>query len=519
MSIIVSQATRSLVIPRNGITVPMFPAAHAITHLNEDKLVVPHETREFILLRNVGYNVPNPILSYYNFPHPADQPPFGVQKATCAMLTSNTHAYVLNDMGTGKTRAALWAWDYLHGNACAGKLLIVAPLSTLSFVWMHEIFATLPHRKAVVLHGTRKRRLERLADTDADIYIVNHDGLGIVAPEIMNRPDIGALVIDELAVYRNNSQRSKLMRKFVQKFEWVWGMTGRPMPNEPTDVWAQCKIITPHTVPKFRKHAEDTLMYRINQYTTKPKPNAVETAYSWMQPSVRYCLDDVVELPDCIERTIDVDLSPEQLQTYSKVLHELRVLIRDQVVTAANAGAAMSKLLQIGCGWVYSKQPEFATLDAEPRIQALVDLIESADRKVIVYVPFRHAIEGVSQKLTEAGIDHAMVHGGTVDRDNIFNLFQNTTKYKVLLAHPQCVSHGLTLTAADTTIWYCPITSLETYEQANARIRRVGQKHKQQFLHLQATPVEKKLYALLRSKQKIQDKLLAMFEEQTAGGL
>jgi SNF2 family DNA or RNA helicase len=94
-------------------------------------------------------------------------------------------------------------------------------------------------------------------------------------------------------------------------------------------------------------------------------------------------------------------------------------------------------------------------------------------------------------------------------------LFQNTDKYKVLLAHPQCLAHGLTLTAANTIIWYCPTASLELYEQANARIRRVGQEHKQQVLHLQGTPVERRMYQLLQRKQKVQDQFLKMLEEAT----
>ena len=80
-----------------------------------------------------------------------------------------------------------------------------------------------------------------------------------------------------------------------------------------------------------------------------------------------------------------------------------------------------------------------------------------------------------------------MIHGDISHREKIFNDFQIHDKYRVLLAHPQCVHHGLTLTAATTIVWYAPVTSLEIYEQANARIRSVGQKHHQQFLHLQST--------------------------------
>jgi SNF2 family DNA or RNA helicase len=92
-------------------------------------------------------------------------------------------------------------------------------------------------------------------------------------------------------------------------------------------------------------------------------------------------------------------------------------------------------------------------------------------------------------------------------------MFQNTSKLKVLLAHPQCVAHGITLTAADTAIWFGPITSLETYDQANHRIRRVGQKHKQQIIHLQSTAVERKVYGMLNKKQDVQKQFLQMFAD------
>jgi hypothetical protein len=87
----------------------------------------------------------------------------------------------------------------------------------------------------------------------------------------------------------------------------------------------------------------------------------------------------------------------------------------------------------------------------------------------------------------------------------------------VLLAHPQCLAHGLTLTAATTIVWYSPTPSLEIYEQANARIRRVGQQEKQLFLHLQSSAVERKVYGLLRSKQRTQDAFLEMIKTSLNG--
>lgn len=510
--VIVSKATKTLVIPRIGPTINAFPDAHSLTHLDQDYLAVPHDVRSVMVLENLGMKVPGPMDAYYDY---VGGSPFGVQRATCALLTTHTRAYVLNDMGTGKTRAALWSWDYLNKNGFAGKMLVVGPLSTLNFVWGRETFGTLPHRKVAVLHGTKKKRLEALA-SDADIYVINHDGIGVIFNELMARSDIDVLCIDELAVYRNNTDRSKTMRKLAKRFNWVWGMTGRPMPNEPTDVWGEAQIVTPHTVPKHRTHCRDMLMTRINQYVYVPKPDAVEQAYKMLQPAVRFKIEDVTELPEVIHTHLDVDMSPDQKKAYTTLAREFSAMVHNKQITAANAGVAMNKLLQVAIGYVYTGASNgFGTveLDSTPRKQALLDVIASTQRKVIVFVPFRHAMDGLSKLLEDNGIEHAVVHGDTTNRDEIFNLFQNTPKYPVILAHPQVAAHGLTLTAADTIVWYCPIASLELYDQANARISRVGQKFKQQVVHLQATPVERKVYRLLANKQKLQDQLLSLFEE------
>jgi SNF2 family DNA or RNA helicase len=509
----VSKKFQKLIVPDDGQTRNMFPAAVPIPPQPDDPhpyLMVPHGLRETIMLRGLGHQCPNPMLNYYDF---GAKQPFAVQRRTVDMMTTNERCYVLNSMGTGKTKCTLWAWDYLHGNNFCGKLLVVATLSTLRFVWQAEAFVTLPHRKVVVLHGTRKQRLERLQE-DADIYVINHDGLRTIQAELSQRTDIDVLCLDELAVYRNNSDRSKDMRKFAERFKIVWGLTGRPMPNEPTDVWAQAKIVTPNTAPKFFRQAQEMLMTKISNFKWIPRPEAIDRAIKMLQPNVRFSLDSVVELPEVISRTIDIPLGKTQEKVYKSLANEFKADIGSGTVTAVNAAVAMGKLLQVSGGWVYAQDTVFP-LDADDRHKVLVDLINENERKVIVYVPYRHAIEGLSPILDAAGIEHCVVHGEVSGRGDLFNAFQNTTKYKVLLAHPQCVAHGLTLTAADTIIWYMPITSLDIYEQANARITRVGQKYKQKILHLQSTTVERKIYGLLQRKQRVQDTLLSLLSEAT----
>ena len=513
MSVHISSAHGVVGVPVRGDLTTLFPEAKQVTLNGNPLIVIEHGVVETTLLRNMGYDVPAPVLTRYDF---EGGTPFDVQKKTAAMLTMNPRAYVLNGMGTGKTKASLWSWRYLNREGLARKLLVVAPLSTLNFTWAREVFNTLPGIRTQVLHGTKAKRLAKLADTDADIYIINHDGLAVIADELAKRADIDSVILDELAVYRNGTAtRTKVTRKVTARMKWVWGMTGSPTPNSPTDAWSQCSIITPHTIPKYFNRFRDEVMYKITQFKWAPKDGALDRVFDVMQPAVRFTLDDVVELPDLVERTIDIELGDKQAKVYKQMEEHAFSAIANREITAMNAGAVLNKLLQISTGYVYTREGEVVTLDNDERLEALVDAVNSTDRKVLVFVPFVHALEGIRQRLTSEGYDVRAISGDTPrgERDETFQLFQNTNKVRIIVAHPQTMAHGLTLTAADTIIWFAPTTSLEIFEQANARIRRVGQKHKQQVLMFQATKAERQIYAKLRSKQKVQNTLLDMFAE------
>lgn len=493
--------------------VGLFPDAKTIQMGDKNVLLLPHRGDVVRLCRNVGLDVPAPVLSQYNFP---GGPAFDAQIKTAALLTTEPRAFVLNGMGTGKTRAALWSWDFLYTKGEAGKLLVVAPLSTLYFTWKREAFTILPHRKCVVLHGTKDKRLKALEE-DADIFVINHDGMHVMEDVLTKRSDIDVVVLDELAVYRNGqAKRTKAMRRFVNAKKFAWGMTGSPTPRAPTDAWGQCSILAPHRVPRYFKEFQEQTMRKVTEFKWTPKEGALDTVYKAMQPAVRFTLDDVVELPDLVERTQDVNLSARQSRVYKELeLHALSA-VAEGVITAVNAGVVLNKLLQVSLGYVYTSDGgAVVDLDASERLQAMVDIVEGTDRKVIVFTPFKHSLAGISSALAKEGIDHAEVSGDTSasKRGEIFGAFQSTDKYRVLAAHPACMAHGLTLTAADTIIWFGPITNLETFEQANARIRRVGQHHKQQVIMLQGTKVEKKIYSALRAKQAVQNQLLDMFKE------
>jgi SNF2 family DNA or RNA helicase len=270
-------------------------------------------------------------------------------------------------------------------------------------------------------------------------------------------------------------------------------------------------------VPDYFRLFRDELMVKFGNFKYVPKKDAVDKAYMALQPAVRYTLDDVLELPDVVERFVDVPMGKKQATIYD-TLHKtaLALVNQGETVTAANAGGIMSKLLQVSCGWVYATTGNIAELDNGTRIQALIDAIEGTSNKILVFATFKHATAGISDRITKAGYDdHAVVTGDTTPtkRNEIFQAFQKTDKYRILVAHPQCLAHGVTLTRADTIVWFNPTTNLEIYDQANQRIRRIGQKHKQFILHFQGSKVEKHVYNLLMRKQNVQSSFLELFKE------
>lgn len=506
---------KALVAPFRQDLVNLFPDAKQFVLHGQQLLVMHHGLDQTRLLRNMGFEVPSPILSQYDW---CGGTPYNAQRLTAAMLSTNPRGYCLNGMGTGKTKAALWAWDFLNKQGLAGKLLVVAPLSTLNFTWAAEVFRTMPERTVAILHGTREKRLKLLA-SDADIYVINHDGVTGLLKELVAETKFDTLIIDEVATFRNGTAvRTKAVRVLAKSMSWVWGMTGTPTPRSPTDAWAQASIITPATAPKYFKIFRDEVMVKITQFQWFPKPDALDKVHALLQPSVRFALDDIVELPEGVELPVDIELGAKQKLVYGAMKKSAYAAIQNKEITAMNAGAVLSKLLQISCGWVYTREKKIVPLDNDNRLIRLIEDLDAVENKAIVFVPYLHALAGVADRLALEKIDHAVISGNTPpgERSRIFATFQNTEKIRVLVAHPKVMSHGLTLTAADTIIWFSPMPDLEIFEQANARIRRIGQKHKQLVLMYQATDAERRMYAKLRNKQRVQTMLLDMFKEETA---
>ena len=498
----------------------VIPTSVLVNHNGSTLVAVPHRPDETRVLRNLGFDVPDPMPIHYDWPKVSGRyDPFAAQRDTASFLTMNSRAFCLNGMGTGKTNSALWAYDYLRRTKQVKKVLVVCPLSTMERTWADSVFNTFSHLDAVVLHGTRDRRI-KLLKQDVDVYIINIDGLASIKTELAKRPDIDLIVVDELALARNSgTDRWKILNEICNKqtTRRVWGMTGSPTPNAPTDAWAQCKLVTPDNpnVPKYFSAFRDKVMRQLTQFKWAARPDANDTIYQMMQPAIRFSLDDCTDLPEQTFITREVELTPEQKKAYKDMLSKLATDYQGGQILAVNEAVKANKLIQIACGVAYGTGGEEIVIPSKPRLDVVKEIIEESEGKVIVFVPLTGALESVASELRKE-FTVETVHGGTSknERDRIFGEFQRNDEPRVLVANAAAMSHGLTLTAATTIVWYAPVHSNETYEQACARVRRPGQTKTTVIVHIAGTDVERRVYKRLQDKQSMQGLLLEMMKER-----
>lgn len=492
----------------------VIPSSKLITYKGRELVVVPHDIDEVKVLNNMGYDLPSPISHYYDWSGPYT--PFNAQDVTAGKLTLNDRMFVLNEIGTGKTMSVLWAFDYLRQRGLVRNMLVVTPLSTMDRVWADEIFKHFPHLDCSVLYGNAKRRLGQL-EFPADVYIINHDGLKVpeIREALIKRKDLDIVTVDELASFRNaGTDRWKALKRVIDGRKFVWGLTGTPIPNKPTDAWAQCRLLVPHKVPPYFGAFREMVERKVSQFKWVARENALQTVQEAMQPSVIFRRDECVDLPPTMYEYRYVEMSAEQKKAYKQMLTSLVAEAKNGQIMAVNEAVKSQKLCQIAAGVGYDQDGNCVQFECDGRLAEIKEVIEASAGKVIVFVPLTGALDMVAKYLREFwGVE--VVHGGVSkgERDRIFGEFQSSGGPHVLVAHPRCMAHGLTLVEANTIIWFIPSNNHEDYEQANGRITRPGQKRTTLIFHIEGSEIERRMYKRLETKSSMQNLLLDMIKE------
>lgn len=484
--------------------------------IGDNEVLVKWGLEEAQVLRNLGVkNVPSPINKNYDWPGMFK--PFDHQRVTSAFMTMHRRAFCFNEAGTGKTASMAWAADYLMNLGLVRRALILCPLSIMQSAWQADLFQCVMHRTVTVAHNRDALRRKELVQQDSDFVILNYDGLEIVRDTIIEDGRFDLVIVDEANALKNTStNRWKTFASILRPDSWVWLLTGTPAAQSPEDAYGLAKVVNPTGVPKFRGSFRDMVMTKLTQFKWVPKPNATEVVHRVLQPAIRFTKDECLDLPDMVYTTRDVPMSKQQEKYYKQMRDELMIEAAGEEISAINAAAKLTKLLQISCGAAYSDTKEIVDFDCRTRMNVLKEVIDESSHKVLVFAPYRHSIYAISEELKKSGYTVDVIDGGVSvgKRTEIFNKFQTTPDPRILVIQPQAASHGVTLHAASTVVYWSPVMSVETYLQANARAHRAGQKNKVTVVHLQGSSVERKLYHMLQGKVDIHEKLVGLYKEE-----
>jgi SNF2 family DNA or RNA helicase len=472
------------------------------------------ETR---VLKNLGVkNVPSPITKRYNYP--GRFRPMAHQIETAAFFTLNRRAFCFNEPGTGKTLSALWAADYLMQKGEVRRVLVLSPLSIMQSAWMQDISNSVIHRSAIVAHHAKAMRRIEMIQQDYEIVITNYEGLELIAEEVRSDGRFDLVIVDEANAYKNPSTRRwKALASILKPETYLWMMTGTPASQSPVDAYGLAKLVNPNNVPKFQTAWRDKVMNKLTMFKWSPKTNAKDMVFEALQPAIRFTKKQCLDLPPVVTVTREVPMTPQQNKYYKMLKEQLMVKAAGEVISAVNAGVAVNKLLQISCGAAYTDEKEVVEFDAKPRLNVLEEILEETDRKVIIFALFRSSIDAIVSHLRKAGYGVDTIHGDVSagKRGTIIKDFQTTDQIKVLVMQPQATAHGITLTAADTVVFFGPLMSVEMYTQCIARADRKGQdSDKVTVVHIESSPIEKKLFTAMNTKVNDHSLLVGLFDSE-----
>jgi SNF2 family DNA or RNA helicase len=427
-----------------------------------------------------------------------------------------------SDPGTGKTRAHLEVFAERRREGY-GKALILAPKTLLDVAWGSDIKKFTPDMIYICAYAENR---EKAFSRPVDIYITNIDA----ATWLVQKPakwfkqtfgENATLIIDELTAYKHRtSARSKAVKKITKYFRFRSGLTGTPNPNSVQELWHQALLIdegkrlgtsfyafrneccAPHQVGPRPEHI---------QWVDKPGIEDV-VGYMLKDITVRHQFDEVMDVPENYARHISFDLHPRVLQAYRELEAFAYIELQGDSITAINAAALQSKLLQLASGAAYS-EAGYAVLD-KTRYELVLDLVEERTHS-IVFFNWKHQKEQLVELANKRGITYEVIDGDTPHkrRTQIVEAYQ-AGHYQTLFLHPATGAHGLTLTRGRTTIWSSPIFQADWLKQGIHRICRGGQTEKTETIFVEANDtLEHRVYERLNDKTTRMVSLLDILNE------
>jgi Superfamily II DNA/RNA helicases, SNF2 family len=440
--------------------------------------------------------------------------PYPYQNYAIQHILDNPGSGLFLDMGLGKTVSTLTAVDRLMNDTFeVKKVLVVAPKRVAEDTWITETnkWDHLRHLRLSLVLGSEKQRKKALAEK-ADIYVTNRENVAWLVGLYQSAFPFDMVVIDELSSFKSSkSIRFKSLRMVRPLVKRLVGLTGTPTPNGLIDLWPQVYLLD-----QGQRLGKTITGYREKYFTPGRRNGAIVYDYKIRDDSEKaiyerigdICVsmkaDDYLTLPKRIDEQITVHLDAKEQAAYEEFERDrILELANSEEISAVNAAALSTKLLQYANGAIYNENREVREIH-DAKLEAIEELIESANgQSVLIFYSFKHDASRMIKRLKAYKPRELKTSEDIAD--------WNAGKIQVLLAHPASAGHGLNLQAGGhIVIWFSLNWSLELYQQANARLHRQGQQMPVIVYHLIASKtIDQDVMAALAGKAEKQDALLS----------
>lgn len=389
-------------------------------------------------------------------------------------------------------------------------MLIVAPLSILS-VWEVEFaqFAAFDYALAVLTGDGAKKAdtLRHMNGAALQVAVVNYESAWRMEQELAAwGPDL--IVCDEgHKIKTHNISASKAMHRLGAKAGYRLLLTGTLITNKAIDVFSPYKFLNPTifgtSFYAFRSRYFDMVGYGNHTPVLK---RSMEAELSARLHSIAYraAKADCLDLPETTDVVRQVELEPAARKIYHSLVKESFAELASGEVTAPNVLTRLLRLSQLTGGFLGSDENAAVQQISSAKLSAMEDILESAvaeGQKLVIIARFLPEIRAICKELDGRGLRYACITGEVQDRAAQVAQFQNDPDVPVFVGRIATAGLGLTLTAASTMVFYSLDYSMSNYEQAKARIHRVGQRNPCTYIHLIAKgTVDEKVLTALRNK-------------------
>jgi len=475
--------------------------------------------------------------------------PMKHQLQGCALLADHKEFFALGaEQGTGKTWMLIADAEYQFERGWIDAVLVVAPKG----VHTNWVLRELPRHASVPLDATFwlsgagvkhsrliQRQLNSPKEKSLHVHAMNIDAVnskgGFDHAKAFVKKFRTVVIVDESQRIKNPSAlRTKRMIEIGRLAVSRRIASGTMVSNSPLDLFSQFDFMRPGLLGTTSYRAfvaeyavllppNNPLVQDIIRRTGArgapqviardrsgfPQFRNIDKLRALMSPhTFRVTKEECLDLPEKIYQTVFFELESEQRRAYEVVKTERHWERDDGALDAFSALTVINKLRQITSGFILVDGVPTELRNAQPRIAALKEVIEDSPGQIIVWASFREELRIIEEELKELGV--VSYHGGTTpaDREKAVDSFQSGAA-RIFLGNPAAAGTGLTLTAAETVIYYSSSFSLEERKQSEDRAHRIGTKHSVRYIDLVARDtIDERIASALQSKEELAAQIL-----------